>query len=99
MGAGRVILRLRDKEFPDALYDDFVECVKSFLMFSHRSVEELPRGDHFFHVQPPDTNSQIPQVDPRFHIIIDLETDRHCGPLPEDFPHQIYRVSRKDNAM
>lgn len=65
MGAKRVILRLRDNDFPDVSYIDLVKCVESFfLTFSGRSAEELAQGRHFFHVQPP--NPQIPQENPRF---------------------------------
>jgi hypothetical protein len=97
MGAKRVILRLRESDFPEVSYAGLLKCVESFLAFSGRSVDELARDEHFFHVQPP--NPQIPQRDPRFHIIIDMEKKNHSGSLPKDFPHEIYRVSRYDNEM
>jgi hypothetical protein len=97
MAAKRVILRLRDNDFPNVSYNDLVKCVETFLAFSGHSVEELSQGRHFFHFQPP--NPQIPQQNPRFHIIIDIEKQQHSGPLQKDFPHEIYRVSRRDDEM
>lgn len=97
MTANRTILRLRDNDFPNISYDDLVKCVESFLVFSGHSAEELAQGRHFFHFQPP--NTEIPQQNPRFHIIIDMEKAKHSGPLPEDFPHDLYRVSRHGDEM
>lgn len=97
MEAKRVILRLRDSDFPNVSYNDLVNCVKSFLTFSGRSPEELAQDRHFFHFQPP--NPDIPQENPRFHIIIDVEKSKHSGPLQKGFPHEIYRVSRRDDEM
>lgn len=75
MAPKRVILRLRDDDFPNVSYDDLVKCVESFLVFSGYSVEELSQRKHFFHFQPP--NPLIPQQNPRFHIIIDIEQQQH----------------------
>lgn len=97
MTAKRVILRLRDNDFPDVSYADIVACVQAFLSFSSRSPDELSQARHFFHFQPP--NPHILQPNPRFHIIIDIEKTKHSGRLPEDFPHEIYRISRLNGEM
>ena len=97
MEAKRVILRLRESDFPDTSYSDLTQIVEAYLTFSGHSAEELAEGRHFFHFQPP--NSDIPQDNPRFHIIIDIEKMRHSGPLPKDFPHEIYRISQSSGTM
>lgn len=93
----RVILRLRESDFPDVSYNDLTQSVETYLTFSGRSTEELAQGRHFFHFQPP--NPHIPQKNPRFHIIIDIEKMEHSGPLQKDFPHEIYRISRHKDGM
>lgn len=97
MESKRVILRLRESDFPDVSYNDLTQSVEAYLTFSGRSPEELAQGRHFFHFQPP--NSHIPQKNPRFHIIIDIEEMGHSGPLQKDFPHEIYRISRRNDGM
>lgn len=93
----RVILRLQENNFPNMSYSDIVECVNCFLAFSGRLPEEIEQGRHFWHFQPPSPDP--PQANPRFHIIIDIDKMEHSGPLDEQFPHEIYRVSRVENEM
>ena len=90
--AKRVILRLREAEIN---YDDLYESVRVYFETNGRSVEELEADRHFIHVQP--SNPDIPQTDPKIHIIIDLEKDQFSGALHENFPHEIYRVRRLDD--
>ncbi|OQE07796.1 hypothetical protein PENVUL_c012G06924 [Penicillium vulpinum] len=93
----RVILRLQESNFPRMSYSDIVECVKCFLAYSGRLPEETEQGWHFWHLQPP--SPVTPQANPRFHIIIDINRMEHSGPLDEQFPHEIYRVSRVENEI
>ena len=97
MEAKRVILRLRETDFPDISYNDLTQSVEAYLTFSGRSTEELAQGRHFFHFQPPNPN--IPQKNPRFHIIVDIEKMGHSGSLQKDFPHEIYRIYRRNDGM
>lgn len=97
MEAKRVILRLRESDFPDISYSNIIQIVDAYLTFSGRSTEERAQGRHFFHFQPPNPN--IPQKDPRFHIIIDIEKMGHSGSLQKDFPHEIYRIYRRNDGM
>lgn len=97
MVAKRAILRLRESDFPNLSSSDLVACVQSFVAFSGRPVEELAQGKLYWHVQPP--SPDILQGNPRFHIIIDVHKMEHSGPLPQDFPHEIYRVSKVENEM
>ena len=97
MTAKRVILRLRESDCPDISYKDLTRCVEAYLTFSGHSAEELAQGRHFFHFQPP--NPDIPQDNARFHIIIDIEKMRHSGPLQKGFPHEIYRILRRNGTM
>lgn len=90
--AKRVILRLDQSEFDDSdphqiarLY--FTECGRSF--------EEFKEGHHFIHIQLP--NYDIKQS--KAHVIIDMEVAQFFGPLPANFPHEIYRVRRIDGEM
>lgn len=89
----RIILRLRNEDFPLFSNSDIHECIKSFLTFSNRSPDELDTGTHYFHVQPPTTPGG------RSHIVIDLEASKHSGSLQSDFPHEIYRILPKDGIM
>lgn len=97
MVAKRVILRLREGDFSNMLYSDIVPCVKRYLEFSGRAVEEAEQNKHFWHFQPP--HADPPQANPRFHIIIDIDDAEHSGPLQKDFPHEIYRVAKVENQM
>ena len=97
METKRIILRLRDSDFPDLCNDDLIQIVKAYLTFSGHSAEELAQDRHYFHAQPP--KPDIPQRNPRFHVIIDMEKMGHSGPLPKDFPHEIYRASRSNDTM
>ena len=92
--AKRVILRLREAEVD---YEDPYESVRLYLENNGRSVRELEAGHHFVHVQPP--NPDIPQIDPKIHIVIDMEKDSFSGTPDEHFPHEVYRVRRLDNKM
>jgi hypothetical protein len=92
--AKRVILRLREAELD---YDNPYESVRLYLKKNGRSVKELEADRHFIHVQPP--NPDIPQIDPKVHIIIDIEKDQFSGTLDDNFPHEIYRIRRLDNKM
>lgn len=71
----RIILRLRNDDFPCFSNSDIRECIESFLTFSNRSPKELDLGIYYFHVQPP--------IEParRFHIVIDIETSKYSGTL------------------
>lgn len=97
MAPKRVILRLRESHFPNMLYPEIVACVKAYLTFTKRSAQEVDQGKHFWHFQPPCGNG--PEANSRFHIIIDIDQSYHSGPLPEDFPHEIYRVIKIENEM
>lgn len=97
MAAKRVILRSRESDFPDISYKDLTRCVEAYLTFSGHSAEELAQGRHLFHFQPP--NPDTPQGNPWFHIIIDIEKMRHSGPLQKGFPHEIYRILRRNDTM
>ncbi|KAL1980491.1 hypothetical protein VTN96DRAFT_4015 [Rasamsonia emersonii] len=76
--AKRVILRLRETEID---YTDPYESVRLYLENNGRSVKELEEGRHFVHVQP--SNPDIPQTDPKIHIVIDIEKDLFSGTLDE----------------
>lgn len=94
----RIILRLRENDFPNMLYPEIVECVKHFLALDGRPVEEADDHDkHYLHFQPP--SPEPPQTNPRFHIILDMDVAEHSGPLPVDFPHEIYRVAKVEGQM
>lgn len=98
MASKRVILRLRENDFPDIESDsDIVACVKSFLEFSGRPGEEVDQGKHYWHFQPPSPDPSLENQ--RFHIIIDIDREHHSGPLQEDFPHEIYRVAKVENGV
>ncbi|EEP82913.1 predicted protein [Uncinocarpus reesii 1704] len=93
--AKRVILRLREAEQDE---EDLYEPVRLYLEKNGRSVEELNSDRHFVHIQP--SNPDIPQVDPKIHIIIDIEVDKFTGNhVNADFPHELYRVRRVDGQM
>ena len=72
------------------LWDKDPAEFKRLVLARHKTPEELDAARHYVHVQPPMTPSG------RFHIVIDLETSKHSGTLPSDFPHEIYRVLPKD---
>jgi hypothetical protein len=92
MASKRVILRLRESHFPNLSYAEIVACVKSYLTFTGRPAEEADQGKHFWHFQPPSQDTL--EEDQRFHIAIDIERMGYSGLLPEDFPHEIYRVAK-----
>lgn len=92
--AKRVILRLRETKID---YTDPCESVRLYLENNGQSVEELEEGRHFVHVQP--SNPDIPQTDPKIHIVIDIEKDLFSGTLDEKFPHEICRIRRHDDKM
>ncbi|KAE8137109.1 hypothetical protein BDV38DRAFT_283223 [Aspergillus pseudotamarii] len=90
----RVILRLQEADLDEA---DLYEPVRLYLEKNGRSIEELDTGRHFIHIQPP--NPDIPQVDPKLHVVIDLEASKYSGKLGPDFPCEVYRVRRVDGML
>ncbi|KAJ5544174.1 hypothetical protein N7494_005453 [Penicillium frequentans] len=72
---------------------DVLACVRQFLVLDKRPGEEL-KGNHFWHFRP-STGGR----DPKSYIIIDIEKGHHPGPMQEDFPHEIYRVDKKEDKM
>lgn len=76
---------------------DIIACIKRFLEFSGRDGEEAEQDMHYWHFQPP--CMEPPQPNERFHIIIDIDTAEHSGPLQKEFPHEIYRVGKVDDQM
>ncbi|KAL2811157.1 hypothetical protein BDW59DRAFT_60437 [Aspergillus cavernicola] len=92
--AKRVILRVREADLD---FLDIYEPVRLHLQHNDRSVSELEEDRHFIHIQPP--NPDIPQTDPKIHIIIDLEKDSFSGGLDGDFPHELYRMRRVDDKL
>ncbi|BAE54967.1 unnamed protein product [Aspergillus oryzae RIB40] len=79
----RVILRLQEADLDEA---DLYEPVRLYLEKNGRSIEELDTDRHFVHIQPP--NPDIPQVDPKLHVVIDLEAEKYTGKLGPDFPYE-----------
>lgn len=92
--AKRIILRISEA---DLNHQDLYEAVRVYLRARDRPVDELTQDRHFIHIQPP--SPDIPQEDPKIHIVIDLEKDLHSGPLGLDFPHELYRIRRVDGEM
>ncbi|KAL2820908.1 hypothetical protein BDW59DRAFT_174360 [Aspergillus cavernicola] len=90
----RVILRVREAEFN---CEDPDEPVRSYLQNNGRSVHELEEDRHFIHIQR--FNPDIPQIDPKIHIVIYLEKYAFSGILDSDFPHELYRISCVDDKM
>ncbi|KAJ1714024.1 hypothetical protein NYO67_3818 [Aspergillus flavus] len=90
----RVILRLQEADLDEA---DLYEPVRLYLEKNGRSIEELDTDRHFVHIQPP--NPDIPQVDPKLHVVIDLEAEKYTGKLGPDFPYEVYRVRRMDGKL
>ncbi|KAE8355726.1 hypothetical protein BDV28DRAFT_128493 [Aspergillus coremiiformis] len=90
----RVILRLRETDLDEA---DIYEPIRLYLDKTGRSVQELDTGRHFIHIQPP--NPDIPQVDPKLHLVIDVEAASFSGKLGPDFPHEVYRIRRVDGKL
>lgn len=88
------MLRLRINELKDI---DPYESVLLYLEKNGRSVKELEQDRHFIHIQP--SNPDIPQEDPKIHIVIDLEKDQFSGTLGKDSPREVYRVRRLDGEM
>lgn len=78
------------------LYPEIVASVKAYLAFAKRPIEEADQGKHFWHFQPP---SDTPNANSRFHIVIDIDQSDHSGSLPENFPHEIYRVIKAENEL
>lgn len=97
MASKRVILRLRESQFPEIKYSEIIACVESFLVFTARPAEEAHQDKHFWHLQLPSGDSPI--ADERFHIVIDVNKSGHSGPLPTNFPHEIYRVKKVGKEM
>lgn len=87
--AKRVILRLQEA---DMNYNDPYEPVRLYLEKNGHSLQHLDENHHFIHIQPP--NPEIPQADPKIHVIIDFEKAKFSGPIEGDFPHEFYRVRR-----
>lgn len=94
MSSKRVILRLRESDFPDILPLEIVACVQALLEFIDRPAEEALQGKHFWHFQP-----STGAADSRFHIVVDIDKAGHSGPIQGDFPHDIYRVKKVQNEM
>ena len=90
----RVILRLQEADLDEA---DLYEPVRLYFEKNGRSIEELDTSRHFVHIQP--SNADIPQIDPKLHVVIDLEADKYSGTLGPDFPHELYRVRRVDGKL
>lgn len=94
--AKRVILRIREA---DVNWTDQFEPVRLYLEKKGHSSEETttPWNNHFVHLQPP---SDIPQQDPKIHIIIDLNKARFSKTFVDDeVPHEMYRIRYVDNKM
>ncbi|KAJ5477007.1 hypothetical protein N7539_007151 [Penicillium diatomitis] len=92
----RVILRLRDNDFPDFIYSDIIDCVNLYLALDGRPeepVEELVHKHHW-HYQP--ANPDYPNQ--RFHVIIDVDKEEHTGPVRGEFSHELYRVANIKGA-
>ncbi|KAJ5641192.1 hypothetical protein N7490_005192 [Penicillium lividum] len=92
--AKRVILRLREA---DMNFNDPYEAVRLYLEKKGHSLQHLDENHHFIHIQPP--NPDIPQVDPKIHVIIDFETAKFSGPITSDFPPEFYRVCRVEGKL
>ncbi|KAL4784337.1 hypothetical protein BJX76DRAFT_357183 [Aspergillus varians] len=90
----RVILRIREAEIND---EDLYEAVRVYFQASGHPVEGLNERRHFIHIQP--SNPDIPQNDPKIHIVMDLEKNAYSGVLGDDFPHDLYRIHRIDGQM
>ncbi|KAB8227192.1 hypothetical protein BDV23DRAFT_188901 [Aspergillus alliaceus] len=90
----RVILRLQEADLDEG---DLYEPVRLYFGKMNRPVQELETNRHFIHIQPP--NPHIPQVNPKLHVVIDLEAEKFSGKLSADFPHEIYRVRRIDGTL
>lgn len=43
--------------------------------------------------------SAYPAGEADFHVVIDMETALHAGPLSEEFPHETYCVRREDATL
>ncbi|KAJ5106220.1 hypothetical protein N7456_002895 [Penicillium angulare] len=74
-----------------------VACIKAYLKFDGRREDEIEEDKHLWHFQP----SLSDEPTTRFHIIIDIDKEQHeaGGLLPENFPHEIYRVTFIDHEM
>ncbi|KAJ5116954.1 hypothetical protein N7456_001302 [Penicillium angulare] len=92
--AKRIVLRIPE---PDMNYADMYEPVRLYLSKTGGLLKDLDEGRHFVHVQPP--NPDIPQTNPKIHVVVDLEMDKFSGPLGDDFPHEFYRVHREDGEL
>lgn len=92
--AKRVVLRLREADINDR---DLYEPVRLYLEKNRRSSSEIDANLHFIHVQPP--NPHIQQLDPKIHIVIDIETSEFSGEIGPDFPHEFYRIRRLGNEL
>ncbi|KAJ5644229.1 uncharacterized protein N7484_006736 [Penicillium longicatenatum] len=92
--AKRVILRLQEA---DMNYNDPYEPVRLYLEKMGHSLQHLDENHHFIHIQPP--NPDIPQIDPKIHVVIDFETAKFSGPIEGDFPHEFYRVRREGGKL
>lgn len=92
----RVILRIREA---DVNWTDQFEPVRLYLEKKDHSIEEItnPLNRHFVHLQPP---SDIPQRDPKIHIIIDVNKVQFDKTfVDDDFPHEMYRIRYLDDKM
>ncbi|KAJ5278680.1 hypothetical protein N7478_004052 [Penicillium angulare] len=74
-----------------------VACVKAYLKSDGRSEDEIEEDKNLWHHQP----SLSDDLTTRFHIINDIDKEQHevGGSLPEDFPHEIYRLTTIDNEI
>lgn len=94
--AKRVILRIQES---DVKPDDLFEPVRLYLQKTKHSLDETedPWNRHFIHLQPP---SDIPQKNPKIHVIIDLNKDQYLKAFVDrDFPHECYRIKYINNKM
>ena len=83
----------------DVDWADPFEPVRLYLQKKGHSAEEIkdPLNRHFVHLQPP---SDIPQKDPKIHVVIDLNKDQFSNVfVDENLPHEIYSIRYLDNKM
>ena len=73
------------------------ESMRLYLEKHRRLPCEIDANRHFIHIQP--SNPHIPQADPKIHIVIDLEMEKHSGRLSPEFPHEFFRVRRNGTDL
>lgn len=93
MSSKRVVLRLREKDFPNISPPELITCVQALLVYKQLPPEEAFGNKHFWHFHPSNGKE-----DSRFHIVVDIDISGHSGSVPE-VPHEIYRVIKSENDM